>query len=91
MILALSVKFAERVKQHGLVLRLEDHEVYVDLFAVEQLDQNAVVVLLRDAVWVATSGLDECFQRTVEQFVDFTVVVVIVTNAWMKIRELDFE
>lgn len=81
MILALSVKFAKSVEQHGLVLRLQNHQVHVDLLAVEQLNENAVVILLGDAIWVATSCLDESFERAIEEFVDFSVIVIIMTDS----------
>jgi hypothetical protein len=80
-ILALSVKFAKSVKQHGLVLRLQNHQIHVDLLAVEQLDQNAVVILLCDAIWIATGGLDESFERAIEKFVHFPIIIVIMSNS----------
>lgn len=79
--LALSVKFAKGIKQHGLIFCLQDHQIHVNLLAVEQLHQNVVVILLSDAVWVATSRFDERFQRTVKKFVDFPVIVIIVTDS----------
>jgi hypothetical protein len=80
-ILALSVKFAKGIKQHGLVLRFQNHQVHVNLFAVEQFHENAVVILLGDPVGIATSGFDESFERAIEEFVDFSVIVIIVTNS----------
>ena len=80
-ILALSVKFAKRIKQHSLIFCLQNHQIHVNFLAVEQLDENTVVVLLCDSIGVATGGLDECFQRSIEEFVDFSVIVIIVTDS----------
>lgn len=58
--------FAQRVEQNCLILRLHDHEIDVHLLAIEQLDKDALVVLLGDSIRITASRFDEGLKRPVE-------------------------
>ena len=76
--------FSERIEQHRLVLRLHDHQVNVNLLGLYQLDENAVVVLLGNAIRAATSCFDESFEVSVQELIDLAVVVIVVTDTWAR-------
>jgi hypothetical protein len=55
----------------------------VDLLSLHQLDENAVVILLGDAIRAAASSFDESFKVSVQKLIYFAVIVIIMTDTWM--------
>lgn len=63
----------------------------MDLLAVEELEENVVIISFGDAIGADAGGFDECFQRTVKQLVNLTVVVIIVADSCLELMGLCYE
>lgn len=55
--------------------------IIIYLFAVFELPEYSVVVLLGDALWVTAGAFDEGLETAFEELIHFPVIVVIVADA----------
>lgn len=71
--------FTQGIEQNRLIFRLHYHQINVNFFAVEEFRKNDVIVMLCYSIGETTSHLNEGLERTIQKFVNLSIIIVIVS------------